>query len=113
MEPVSRYTGEDVQISYALHQYGIDSYLPPFKGERSVSDLRENIDANASFKKNQAPRELLLCNLLRHNFQFLRCKNCNDKNVLDKCIENTEASAKDIVRDVLNSDKKNNVHSWS
>jgi hypothetical protein len=24
MEPVSRYTGEDVQISYALQQYGID-----------------------------------------------------------------------------------------
>lgn len=113
MEPVSRYTGEDVQLAYALQQYGINSYLPPLKGEKSAPDLKESIDHNASYRANQAPRELLFCTLLRHNFKFLRCKNCSDKKVLDKCIEQAVASAVRIVRDVLNLDKKNNVYAWS
>ncbi len=88
------HTGEDIQLSFALQKHGIKSMKPEMKGEKSAHDMPVNtVYQHASFLKNQAPRQLLFCLLLRSGFQTVECTNCADHELINECINNYNEEA--------------------
>lgn len=79
-------TGEDIQLAYALQKQNIYSYNLP-KKLASVTDLENGADQHASWRKDQSPRELLFCEIIKDGFQTIQCKDCLDVAKINKCIE--------------------------
>ena len=115
MKMPTRYTGEDILLAYALQQHGIDTMSPEHEGENAAPDPPSiTADKNASWKKNQNPRHLLFCKLLKDGFSTIKCKNCKDQRILNECIKHFTTKA--LVAEqkaVLEDRRDNNSLVWS
>ena len=79
MEMPTLYTGQDILLSYGLQQMEIDTLVPKQEGERvAIKDENFGEDLNASHRRDQSPRRLLFCKLLKQGFKTSACVNCND-----------------------------------
>ena len=68
----------------------------------------------ASWKQNQAPRELLFCKILKAGFKPLKCANCNDHKVIDSCIHSLKNESKRVEESSQLTDKHdNNMIAWT
>ena len=67
-------------------------------GNRSVGIIKGFGDENpvASWRQNQAPRELLFCKILKAGFKPLNCSNCDDDLATDGCIRRVVAEAQNV-----------------
>ena len=111
---LSLHTGEDIQLSFALQKVGIQSWKPEKKGQWNLRDIPGAANANASYTKNQAPRELLFCKLLKAGFKTLKCSNCNNHKIIEKCIESLESRAKQVeMSSQLTDIQDNNNTVWT
>ena len=109
MKMPTRYTGEDILISYALQKRGIDTMVPKMEGEKSaVNNYTFGNDKNSSHKTNQTPRMLLFCKLLKDGFETIKCKNCKDEHILNKCIKHFTKKAQVAEQKATIEDRKNN-----
>ncbi len=108
---LSTFTGEDVQLSFALQQHGIKSMKPPQFGENYADTIPQySSDGNANWLQNQTPRELLFCRLMKAGFRTLICANCHIQQTIEKCINFHEEEAYKIetqakVQDSLHNNK--------
>ena len=77
--PKTLATGEDIQLSHALQQQGIDSWSPPHTPTASLRDTRFSSGAHASYvHQDQSPREWLICRSLLDGFKPIKCSNCEE-----------------------------------
>lgn len=114
MEPLTTYTGEDVQLAFALQKQGIEFHKPPMTGERYAGDLVSHAtDKHSSWKKSQSPRTLLFCRLFLNNFTTLECSNCYDEQVLEKCLDINASQSDKIEEHDFKMDSNDNVKYWS
>lgn len=80
------WTGEDIQLSAALQQWGIESWLP-LDADDHIQDIKHlRSDEHASHKKPQAPRQWLICKIVQDGFLPLSCSNCSPE-ILQGCVE--------------------------
>ncbi|KAL3943434.1 MAG: hypothetical protein SGBAC_002516 [Bacillariaceae sp.] len=97
------YTGEDMQLAFALQQYGVRAYKLGRKldgNNNGWADGTKGLGANnknkASYKmKRNEPRQWLICKLVVEGFQTANCANCNST-VAKRCVdyyENLDASS--------------------
>ena len=109
-EMFTLHTGEDIQLSFALQKIGIQSWKPVESGNRSVAVFKGygNELNIASWKQNQAPRQLLFCQILRAGFKPLHCSNCADNRVTDSCIHNITKEAERVEKLAQEKDKDDN-----
>ncbi len=105
---IFHHTGEDIQLSFALQKHGIKSMKPDMVGERSAIDIPSVVYQHASFLKNQAPRQLLFCLLLRSGFQTVECENCADVELINECINTNSEEAIDVINRVDYEDRRDN-----
>ncbi|XP_063402266.1 uncharacterized protein LOC134686530 [Mytilus trossulus] len=113
MTPFTLYTGEDVQLAYAMQQIGIKCFRPQQSGQKIAKNTSSTKDKNASFRTNQTPRELLFCTLLKHNFRYINCINCNDTHIIDECLSKKYVQAMAVEKAAIEKDITDNVHAWS
>ncbi|XP_063423720.1 uncharacterized protein LOC134707668 [Mytilus trossulus] len=113
MTPFTLYTGEDVQLAYAMQQIGIKCFRPQQSGQKFAKDTSSTKDKNASFRTNQTPRELLFCTLLMQNFRYINCINCNDSHIIDECLSKHYVRAMAVEKATIEKDKTDNIHAWS
>lgn len=114
MNYLTTFTGEDVQLAFALQQEGIEFHKPPMKGERAAGDIYSfATDNNSSWRKTQSPRTLLFCRLFLLNFKVLECSNCNDKTVLQRCLDMNNAKSQKAEEEAFRKDSDDNLYFWS
>eukprot|EP00980_Cylindrotheca_fusiformis_P030199 scaffold24532_cov157-Cylindrotheca_fusiformis.AAC.2 len=86
------YTGEDMQLAFALQPYGIRSYkLGGRPHQNDYADgsvgLGSNQRRTASYKKKRPePRQWLVCQLILEGFQTKQCTNCNMETA-QRCVD--------------------------
>ena len=73
-------------MAYALQKQNIYSYNLP-KKLATVRNLKSFGDKHASWLKDQSPRELLFCEIIKDGFKTIQCKDCLDMVKIKKCIE--------------------------
>ncbi len=99
MKLITEHTGEDVQLSFALQKHGIRSVWPQMGQEKSAHDMPSFFyDQNAASRLDQAPRQVLFFQLLRYGFKTLKCSNCHNSDVIHKCINFLQATAKKVTK---------------
>ena len=92
------YTGEDMQLAFALQQYGVRAFKlgPKLRGGNDDwADGAKGLGANnknkASYKKKRnEPRQWLICKLVLGGFQTINCSNCNSE-VAKRCTDYYES----------------------
>ena len=116
-EMLSLHTGEDIQLSFALQKVGIESWKPPLRKNKRVRAPNQwlaNDRSVASWRQNQAPRQLLFCKILKVGFKPLKCSNCNDHKVIDSCIHSFKSESKLVEESSQLTDKRhNNMIAWT
>ena len=106
---ITEHTGEDIQLSFALQKYGIKSMSPSMNGEQSAYDMPSFFkDEHAASLADQTPRQLLFCQLLKSGFRTLECSNCQNSDVLGKCIEFYKDKADNITKQAKIDDIEHN-----
>ena len=79
------------------------------EGEKSaVNNYTFGNDKNSSHLTNQTPRKLLFCKLLKNGFETIKCKNCKDQHILNKCIKHFKKQAQVAEQKAAIEDTKNN-----
>ncbi|GMH87701.1 hypothetical protein TrVE_jg2802 [Triparma verrucosa] len=83
-------TGEDIQLSFALQQRGINTWRPKhiIDDGSYLRDIKRLVsDSNASFLHSpQEPRQWLFCKILQEGFKPVKCSNC-DTDTINRCLE--------------------------
>lgn len=86
-EPQFTYdSGEDMQLSFALQQHGIETWAMSNVACGNDGTLMHRFE---SANRDNAPRDQLRCLLLLHGFQpIAECKDCDDVDLQRACVEN-------------------------